>query len=104
MTEHDETHRKTCGAMLAGMGIGAVLAGVAALLLAPKAGTETRVQLKESTSKVKDRAENLIAAIKEKARVALEDKTSALTHAIEAGKQAYAEKRTELESQIKTGD
>ncbi|KPJ63115.1 hypothetical protein AMK68_04135 [candidate division KD3-62 bacterium DG_56] len=102
MTEHDQIQQRTCGALLAGIGIGAIVAGIAALLLAPKTGSETRGQLKESTERVKNRAESLITGVREKVQAALEDKTSVLTHAIEAGKQAYAEKRAELESQVKT--
>jgi gas vesicle protein len=102
MTEHDQTQQRTYGALLAGIGIGAIVAGIAALLLAPKTGSETRGQLKESTERVKHRAESLITGVREKVQAALEDKTSTLTHAIEAGKQAYAEKRAELESQVRT--
>jgi gas vesicle protein len=104
MTHHDQTERKVCGTVLAGMGIGALIAGIAALLLAPKAGCETRDELQESASRVKDRAESLIAALREKAKGALEDRTSALTQAFEAGKQAYAEKRAELQGQVRASD
>jgi gas vesicle protein len=104
MTEHDHDHQRMCGALLAGMGVGATLAGIAAVLLAPRAGTEMRASLKESANKVKDRAESLTGVIREKARAMVEDKTSAFAHAIDVGKQAYAEKRAELESQVKAGE
>ena len=100
MTEREHEHERMCGAMLAGIGIGAVLAGVAALLMAPKAGPQTRADLKESAGKVKDRAESLIATLRDKCHAVVEDKTSVLARAIEAGKRAYAEKRSELESQV----
>jgi gas vesicle protein len=102
MTDREQEQRGMCGAVIAGIGIGAVLAAVVALLMAPRAGHQTRTELKESAGKVKARAERLVAAITDKCHAVVEDKTSALARAIDAGKRAYAEKKSELESQVKS--
>ena len=73
------------GEFFAGFLIGAIVGGVAALLLAPQSGEETRQRLEESGIELKERG-----------RIALEEQKAKLEQAIEEGKEAAAKKREDL--------
>ncbi len=49
--------RNPIGAFLVGLLVGAVSAGVAALLLAPQSGEETRVIIKDKSIELRDKAQ-----------------------------------------------
>jgi len=52
--------------LLAGVGLGAIIGAAAGLLLAPKAGTETREELAEKLKELKGKTEEWIAEQKAK--------------------------------------
>ena len=95
-----EPGENICVAVLAGIGIGALVAGLAALLLAPEPGAKLRCDLKEAAVKLKERFESLSSGLKVHAQSAVEEHTGALAVALEAGRAAYAEKRAELEVKL----
>ncbi len=82
---------------LVGMGIGAVVAAVAAVLYAPRPGADTRRSVAEAVKDLRGRAERLA----ERVRAAAHDVTERLKQdadvAVAAGKEAAAAKRAELE-------
>ena len=73
---------------------GLVGAGIA-LLLAPKSGREIRADIKDLALKTKENVANTI----QKGREIYQEGTTALSNAIEAGKNAYVE---EKERHLKT--
>ena len=95
MSHHDEEGYSSGSVLLAFVLGGMVGAGVA-LLLAPQSGTETRRKIKELTDDVKEKATDYAGTAKEKvvstadkAKELYEEKKSAISAAVEAGKEAY---------------
>ncbi len=95
MSHHDEEGYSSGSVLLAFVLGGMVGAGVA-LLLAPQSGTETRRKIKELTEDVKEKATDYAGTAKEKvvstvdkAKGLYEEKKSAISAAVEAGKEAY---------------
>jgi gas vesicle protein len=91
------------GEFFAGFLIGAIVGGVAALLLAPQSGEETRQRLEESGIELKERVTELSAEarqraeeLQERGRIILEEQKAKLEQAIEEGKEAAAKKREHL--------
>ena len=95
------------GAVVLSFFLGGLVGAGVALLMAPRAGTETRQKIRELADEVKGRAEDYIGTAKEKAGSALEKgkefvekKKSLVTTAVEAGVEAYErEKGKHSESQ-----
>lgn len=88
---------------LAGLGVGALAGAVAALLLAPKSGRETREDIKSSAEELKDKADKAMHDLSEsseelvkKSKELLENTKEKVQQAIDAGKQAVARKHEEL--------
>ncbi len=76
--------------------LGGIVGAGLALLLAPQSGKETRAKIKETAEDVKEKAESYIKEAKQKisstldkAKETLEEKKSAITKAVEAGKEVY---------------
>ncbi len=91
--------------VLAGIGLGAIIGAAAGLLFAPKAGTETREDLKKAADDLKNRAEEVVGELStsvddlvQKSKGLIDTTKSKVQEAIEQGKQAMAEKRREVES------
>jgi gas vesicle protein len=81
--------------------LGGMVGAGLSLLLAPQAGTETRKRIREFADDVKEKATDYAGQAKEKvisnvdkAKGMYEEKKSALTAAIEAGKEAYEKEVT----------
>jgi len=87
-------------AVLVGIGIGAIVAGVATLMMAPEPGSKLRCDLREAAARLRDRFEGVATRLRACAESAVEQRTGALAEAFEAGRTAYAQKRAELESKI----
>ena len=90
--------------LLAGIGIGAIIGAVTALLLAPKPGAETREDVKKAVDDLRSRSEKLLsdwsATMDEQlqsAKKLYEDAKTKVQSAIDAGKKAVAQKKEELE-------
>ncbi|MBP6963418.1 MAG: YtxH domain-containing protein [Armatimonadetes bacterium] len=105
MSNDDE--RNVLLSVLAGIGLGAVIGATAGLLLAPRAGSETRQDLRKTAEDLKARAEELAGQLSEsvdslvgKSREMVDSAKTKVQQAVDAGKQAVAEKRQELEQQI----
>ena len=106
MSHHDD-EGYSAGSVLLAFVLGGIVGAGVALLLAPQSGIETRRKIKELTDDVKEKATDYAGTVKEKAtdyagtakeKVAstvdkakelFEEKKSALTAAVEAGKEAY---------------
>ena len=92
--------------VLAGIGLGAIVGAAAGLLFAPKAGQETREDIKKAAEDLKSRAEGVVGDLRssvddlvEKSKDLVETTRSKVQQAIETGKQAMAEKKGELEGE-----
>jgi gas vesicle protein len=93
--------------LLLGFGVGALIGAAAAILLAPQSGVETRQDLTELTSKVKERADEMISELKQnldelsaKSRELVDSTRERVEAAIQAGKEAAQEKKSELQAQV----
>jgi len=74
------------GTALTGFVVGALAGGIAALLLAPRSGTETRARLRRVAEDSRERAERLPVAVREATEAAVE----AFTETLGAGQGAHA--------------
>lgn len=99
--------------LLAGIGIGAIIGAVTALMLAPKSGVETREDIKKTLDDLRDKSEGLISdwstAMDEqlqRTKKLYEDARTKLATAVDAGKKAAGQKIEEIEggSKAEAGD
>ena len=97
------------GSILAGVLIGTVVGGALALLFAPKPGTAVRAELEGTVDDLRDRAEQVIDDLQASAtdlvtrsRDILDRTRENITRSVEAGKEAYVQKKEELSSQLDT--
>jgi gas vesicle protein len=96
---HDCEDRDVALNLLAGIGIGAIIGAVTALLLAPKPGAETRDDLKRTVEDLKQKSEKLITDWSssmedqvERSRKVFDEAKSKLQQAVDAGKKAVSHK------------
>lgn len=94
-------------AVLAGIGLGALVGGVVALLFAPQAGLETREDIKAAAEKLKEKAEELSDAVSQSAqraidmgRDAVENVSTKVGDAIDTARKVTEEKKQELTSKL----
>lgn len=73
---------------------GALVGGAAALLLAPRAGRETREKVRQAA----DEAVGTIRGALEEGRQAVEESRTALKRAVEAGRGAFQRGREKVEA------
>jgi gas vesicle protein len=85
---------------LAGMGVGALVGAMAALLLAPKSGKETRDDIRTAADDLKEKADKAMHDLSEsseelvqKSKEILESTKCKVQQAIDAGKQAMSRKQ-----------
>jgi gas vesicle protein len=97
------------GSILAGVVIGALVGGALALLFAPKPGTQVRADLEGAVDDLRDRAEQAIDELQSSAtdlvtrsRSLLDQTREHIARSVEAGKEAYVQKKEELTSQLET--
>jgi gas vesicle protein len=95
-----EERCQNAGSIILSFFVGGLVGAGVALLLAPRAGKETRERIKGLAEEVKEKAEEYVEQAKEKAASAiekgkevLEEKKSVITKAIEAGKEAYEKEK-----------
>lgn len=91
---------------LAGLGVGALVGAVAALLLAPKSGSETREDIRAAAEDLKDKADKAMQDLSEsseelvkKSKEILESTKTKVQQAIDAGKQAVVRKQEAEEAE-----
>lgn len=89
---------------LAGLGVGALVGAVAALLLAPQSGKDTREDIKAAADDLRNKADRVISDLSvssdelvKKSKEILESTKSKVQQAIETGKQAVAKPAEEAE-------
>jgi gas vesicle protein len=85
---------------LGGLLFGAVVGGVMGILFAPKAGEETRRDIKEKAEEVYDTGSKRAQELYEKGKTAYEEQLGTVTEAFSAGKEALAEKGEELREKM----
>ncbi|MBU4035106.1 MAG: YtxH domain-containing protein [Proteobacteria bacterium] len=88
-----EEKNNSQGALLVSFILGGVIGAGVAILLAPKSGQETMGKIKDYAGSMKEK----VASSVEGAKNVLEEKKSALSAAVEAGKQAYKKEVLEKE-------
>jgi gas vesicle protein len=98
----DERKEGGFGAFLGGALLGGALGTVLGLLMAPRAGTETRHQLSEGMTDLKEKGAKFVEDVRESAGSRFGDvrgtfgkKISLISEAIDAGRKAAGEARTE---------
>ena len=97
---------------LAGLGVGALVGAVAALLLAPKSGSDTRDDIRSTADELKDKTEKMMQDLSEssedlvrKSREVLESTKVKVQQAIDASKHVVARKHDmEREEAEPTGE
>jgi len=99
MSENGED-RNVALNFLAGMGVGALVGAVAALLLAPKSGSETRDDIKCAAEEFKTKADKMMHDLStssdelvRKSKEILESTRSKVQQAIDTGKQTVGRRR-----------
>jgi gas vesicle protein len=102
----DREDRGVFGNFLAGLGLGALIGAIAALLLAPKSGEETREDIAKAAEDLKKKANKVVEELTEsaeelakKSKELLETTKVKVQSAIEAGKEAIAKKKSEEEQE-----
>ncbi|HWV57059.1 MAG TPA: YtxH domain-containing protein [Longimicrobiales bacterium] len=87
---------------------GAILGAVAALLLAPRSGKETRQEIREGVRRVRDTAEDTIRQMQERFGEAMEEvrrqideRVESAREALDAGRAAARQTRAEMEARIR---
>ena len=93
----------------AGIVIGFVVGGALALLLAPKSGAQLRGDIGDALDDLKDKAEQMVddiqvsaADVLEKSRSVIEQTKDNLVRSVEAGKEAYVQKKDELTAKLES--
>ncbi len=88
---------------LAGLGLGALIGAVTALLLAPQSGKETRDDLREAAEELKMKANKVVQDLSEsseelvkKTKEALQATKEKVGSAIETGKQVFKKNKEEM--------
>lgn len=106
-TECSDSPDHVWGSILAGAIIGLVVGGGLALLFAPKAGPELRADFGTTVEDLKDKAEQVIDDLQAstsdlvaRSRTILEETRENLARSVEAGKDAYIQKKDELTAQL----
>ena len=89
--------------MLGGLAVGALGGSMVGLMVAPRAGSDTRTALGSSATDVRDRTQELLENLRgntetllNSTRAAIEEKMALLNDAVEAGRRAAEYKRAEL--------
>lgn len=85
---------RTVGALGLGLVAGALVGGAAALLLAPRAGRETREQVRKAA----DEAVGTIRGALQEGRQAVEEGRVAFQRAVEAGRGVFQRGREKVEA------
>ena len=107
---HDCEDRDVALNLLAGIGIGAIIGAVTALLLAPKPGAETREDLKRAVDDLKEKSEKLIDDWSstmedqlQRSRKVFDDAKSKLQQAVDAGKKVVSKNTDEAPPDLQEG-
>jgi gas vesicle protein len=104
MSAYDPLQERSGGAMLLAFLGGAAVGAVAALLMAPQSGRDSREQLREyakrageSVRDAADQAGDTFQTAMEKGREVVQEQTSILKDALDAGREAMRRQREQSE-------
>jgi len=102
-----ETEDHVWASIAAGVVIGFVVGGALALLFAPKSGAQLRADLGDAVDDLKDKAEQVIddfqgstSHLVARSKAILDQTRENIVRSVEAGKEAYTQKKEELTSQL----
>ncbi len=91
------------GTVLLSFFIGGLVGAGVALLVAPRAGKETREKIKELMDEAKEKAETYVEQIKEtaasvveKGKELIDEQKAVITTAVEAGKEAFEKEKKKV--------
>jgi gas vesicle protein len=96
----EETHPLVL--VLAGIGLGAVAAGLAAYLLRPEPGQPSAEGVRRAAARLRKRTEDLARRVREQTSQLIETGREELGDAVRAGREAAEERRRELERELHT--
>ncbi len=85
---------------LGGLLFGTVVGGVMGILFAPKAGEETRRDIKDKAEEVYESGSKRAQDLYEKGKTAYEEQLGSVTDAFSAGREALVEKGSELREKM----
>ena len=88
--------------VMAGIGVGALLAGAAAYLLRQETGEPSAEGVRRAAAQLRRRAESLAHEVREKTARLVETGRGELDEAVRAGQHAAEERRRELERELHT--
>lgn len=112
MTEHEEgpyivIERESGGGQLGSFVLGALVGAGLAFLFAPQSGAETQEEIKERARQLRDGAESRMRDAQkqleerlEGARQGVQTRVSEVKEAVDAGRQAAVEARSDLEGRL----
>ena len=102
-----ESEDHVWASIAAGVVIGFVVGGALALLFAPKSGAQLRADLGDAVDDLKDKAEQVIddfqgsaSHLVARSKAVLEQTRENIVRSVEAGKEAYTQKKEELTAQL----
>ncbi len=93
----------SAGSILLSFFIGGLVGAGVALLMAPKAGEETREKIKGLAEDLRHKAEGVIEEAKTKAEGVIGDVRARATSAVEKGKELLEEKKSIISTAIEAG-
>jgi gas vesicle protein len=91
------------GSVLLSFFIGGLVGAGVALLMAPRAGEETREKIKGLAVNLRGKAEDVIEDVKSKAEGYIEEVKTKATSAVEKGKELLEEKKSIISTAIEAG-
>ena len=86
-----------------GIAVGAVAGAIAALLLAPKSGQETRDKIKEELMEIKDKIVKQLETMEDFTQEKYEEVVKAVIAEYKAAKKVTADEAKELEADLRDG-
>jgi len=102
-----DTEDHVWASIAAGVVIGFVVGGALALLFAPKSGAQLRADLGDAVDDLKDKAEQVIddfqgstSHLVARSKAILDQTRENIVRSVEAGKEAYTQKKEELTAQL----
>ena len=98
--DDDEVHPIVL--VMAGIGLGALLAGAAAYVLRQSAGETSPEGMRRAALRLRERAEALASQVREKTAELVETGREGIEQAVHVGREAAEQRRRELERELHT--
>lgn len=83
--------------------LGAVVGAAAALLLAPKSGSETQAELKESARRLKDQAEERLTELRQNVGEGYDKLRADVTERVDEAREELVERKSHAEEALRIG-